>query len=129
MMQVLPPLATDTSMQQIGVSVLLVYVLEWLKQSKLPFITATTDTLNRVISFVVAFLMSCGVVFIANPGGWLNGGGTIQVPALLQVVNTLLHTFGQFGLQQTYYHLVVKPTPPPALVGMALKPTPPAPKA
>ena len=72
-----------------------------------PVEVANSDTLNRIIAFIVAFLTSCGIVFVANPGGWMNGG-TIQIPPVQQMLDLLLHTVGQIGLQLAYYNGVVK---------------------
>jgi hypothetical protein len=101
-------------MHQFGISVLFVYALEWAKkQSWLPM-SWNTDTLNRNLSLIVAFLTSCGIVFIASPHGWMNGG-TIQIPPMQQILDTLIHAVGQVGMQQGYYHVIVKGVSPPTI--------------
>jgi hypothetical protein len=104
-------LTDSTLMHHLGMSVLLVHGLEWAKKVSWLPTTANTDTLNRIIAFTIAFLTSCGIVFVAAPGGWINGG-TIQIPPVQQMLNLLLHTVGQIGLQLAYYNGVVKENGP-----------------
>ncbi len=94
---------------QVGVSVLVVYVLEWLKRTdKISWISENTDRLNRAVAIIVAFLTSIGFQF-AMTGDWRSGGTiTITVPSLTAVGSVLLHSLSQVGIQEGFYRAAVK---------------------
>ena len=97
---------------QVGVSVLVVGVLQWLKrQTWFPWITEHTDGLNRAVALAAAFLTSAGFQF-AIDGGWQTGGTlTITIPSLTVIFSFLLHAAAQGGIQETLYRVAVKPKP------------------
>jgi hypothetical protein len=94
---------------QVGISVLAVYALEWAKRTeKISWVSANTDRLNRVIAVVVAFLTSVGFQF-AMTGSWLTGGVlTVTIPSLPAIVSVLLHSLAQVGIQESFYRAAVK---------------------
>ena len=94
---------------QLGVSVGVVYAIQLLKKSPwFPWIAQHTDTLNRAVSMVAAFLTSVGFQFAFT--GNLQAGGTlvVQVPALSAILSVLLHSLGQVGIQEAFYRVGVK---------------------
>ena len=101
---------------QAGVSVILVCLLQWLKGSPwFPWLSARTDTINRVLAIAVAFLTSVGFQ-ISMTGTWTSGGTlVIQIPAATAVLSVILHTASQSGFQELFYKLAVKPPTPPLL--------------
>ena len=102
---------------QLGVSVFLVYLIQWLKNSPwFPWISARTDAINRTVAIVVAFLTSVGFQ-IHMTGDWTSGGTlVIQIPALTAVFSVFLHSFAQVGMQETFYKMAVKPPQSAGLV-------------
>jgi hypothetical protein len=101
---------------QAGVSVILVYLLQWLKGSPwFPWLTARTDTINRTLAIVIAFLTSVGFQ-INMTGNWTSGGTLIiQIPAATAIFSVILHSAAQVGMQEGFYRMAVKPPPEPLL--------------
>ncbi len=101
---------------QAGVSVILVYLLQWLKGSPwFPWLSARTDTINRVLAIAVAFFTSVGFQ-VSMTGTWTSGGTlVIQIPAATAVLSVILHTASQSGFQELFYKLAVKPPSEPLL--------------
>jgi hypothetical protein len=101
---------------QVGISVLVVFVLQWLKNARwFPWVAEHTTTLNRVIAFVIAVLTSIGFQF-ALVGNWQMGGTlTIQLPSAGAIFSVITHSLAQAGIQEGFYQSVVKPEPQPVI--------------
>jgi hypothetical protein len=95
---------------QFGVSVAVVHILEWLKNSRLaPFFSQRTTVLIRLVALVIAALTSVGFKFAVSQGDLSTGGVlTVAFPSLASIVDVLLHTAAQYGAQKGYYHLAIK---------------------
>ena len=112
---------TDTAFaHQTGIAFASVYAIQLLKKSNIfPWLRTDTDTLNRVVSVVMAFATAAGIKF-AMDGTFANGGTiTIQVPSVTVILDTLVHFATQFGMQETIYRLTKQasaPTPVPVAV-------------
>src|SRR5690242_19307330 len=107
---------TDTAFgHQTGIAFASVYAIQLLKRSNLfPWLRTDTDTLNRVVSVVVAFATAAGIKFAMN-GTFATGETiTIQVPSLAVVLDTLVHFATQFGMQETIYRLTKQSSAPKA---------------
>jgi hypothetical protein len=101
---------TDTAFaHQTGIAFATVYAIQLLKNSKwFPWLQAETDTVNRVVSLVVAFLTAAGIKFAMDgtfDHGWVF---TIQVPSIGVVLDTLVHFTTQFGMQEVIYQSTKK---------------------
>jgi hypothetical protein len=90
---------------QAGISIILVYLLQWLKGSPwFPWLTARTDTINRTLAIV------------NMTGSWTSGGTLIiQIPAATAIFSVILHSAAQVGMQEGFYRMAVKPPPEPLL--------------
>jgi hypothetical protein len=97
--------------QQVGAAALIVYIIQFLKYSPwASWYTAHSGTLNRWTSVVLAFVSSAGILWAMN-GNVLEGGTlTITFPPLVQIINAVLHGFGQVAIQEGIYQATVKPT-------------------
>src|SRR5579863_3547844 len=105
---------TDTAFgHQTGIAFASVYAIQLLKKSNLfPWLRADTDTVNRVVSVVVAFATAVGIKFAIN-GTFATGETiTIQVPSLAVILDTLVHFATQFGMQETIYQVTKKSSAP-----------------
>jgi hypothetical protein len=96
---------TDTAFaHQTGIAFATVYAIQLLKNSKrFPWLQAETDTINRTVSLVVAFLTAAGIKFALDgtfDHGWVF---TVQVPSIGAVLDTLVHFTTQFGMQEVIY--------------------------
>jgi len=101
---------TETALSyQAGVSIMVVYLINFLKKTKLcPFLTQQTAVLNRLVSAVLAFLATAGITTAVH-GTFSNG---LQVVLVIPPASTLLdfviHYFAQFGFQEAFYTQVAK---------------------
>lgn len=91
-----------------GVAVCTVFLLDWLKQSKwVPWINRNSETLNRVISLVVAFGSAVGFKVLSHTGDIHTGGViTIAYPSITTILDTLGHGATQFGGQEILHKLL-----------------------
>jgi hypothetical protein len=108
---------TDTAFaHQTGIAFASVYAIQLLKRSNLfPWLRTDTDTLNRVVSVVVAFATAAGIKF-AMDGTFTTGETiTIQVPSIGVILDTLVHFATQFGMQETIYRLTKQSSAPKAV--------------
>ena len=81
-----------------------VYGIEWLKGSgKFPWITASTKTLNRIVSLIAAAVVALGV----GVTGDASHGWAISVPPLAALLAGVWETIKQLVLQQVLYDGVV----------------------
>ena len=106
----------DDVKQQLVVGMIVSWTLERIKDWKaIPGIDHYTDTLNRVISVLIALFTSAGFT-LAWSGTAIDGGVlTMHVPAASAVVNFLVNAVFSFGAQQAAYQGLVK---------KSIKPTP-----
>ena len=117
----------DVLTQHIAYGMATSYILEWAKHSPLlPFLRSETDKLNRLVSVIVAFLSTVGIqAAMQGHLSWQAGATiTFQIPALSVLWGTVVHTVGQFGIQQATYRGLIKPAAvklpdPPPLAGHA----------
>jgi hypothetical protein len=102
---------------QFGISVIVVHVLEWLKNSPMaPMITPATTVFVRLLAMAIAAATSIGFKVALTSGDFSSGGViTIGFPALATVVDVLIHTVAQYGAQKGYYHLAIRQTDVDAL--------------
>ena len=96
-------------LSQVVVAWLVTQAVQWLKRaSGLPWISAKTDTLNKIVGIVLAFFASLGIMFQFDPQA-----GTLLVTGL--TASTILAGIWtwvqQVVLQQIIYHGAVKETP------------------
>lgn len=92
-----------------GSAVLAVYVVQWLKNSRLfGFINKDTDTLNKFVALCMALATNAGIQVSIH--GAPQGGYDIaaHMPALPELVHFLLGTALSWGAQKAYYHGIVK---------------------
>lgn len=96
------PMDTDIDLGQLfGAGTVTVFVMDWIKRTAwIPWINQHSDTLNRVVSLIVAVVTATGIKMVST--GTLHAGGTITItfPAMQVIVNTLVHGGGQFGWQE-----------------------------
>jgi hypothetical protein len=94
---------------QVGVSAIIVYLIQLAKSTNFPWFSAHSDALNRITSVVMAFLTSAGIVFLFH--GDLISGGTlmITIPPLTVWTSAVIHGFGQVAIQEGVYKSTVKP--------------------
>ena len=96
-------------LSQVVVAWLVTQVVQWLKRaSGLPWITAKTDTLNKLVGVVLAFFASLGIMFTFDPEA-----GTLIVSGLTvgTIVTGIWTWVQQVVLQQIIYRGAVKETP------------------
>ena len=108
---------SDVLLQHLSYGFATTYALEWLKKSPwFPLLKQETVTLNRVLSAGVAFLSSVGIVTAMNGHLTWAAGATISftIPPISVLWGTLVHTVGQYGIQESVYKGLVKPSPPVA---------------
>lgn len=88
--------------QLLGAGTVTVFVLDYLKRAAwLPWINQHSETLNRVISGLVAVATATGLKVLSSQGNIHTGGViTIAYPSISVIVNTLIHGSGQFGFQE-----------------------------
>jgi hypothetical protein len=98
---------------QVGVSVLTVYVLQALKRAPwFPWIKQNTDRLNRGLAVLIAFLTAAGFQF-SMQGSWQAGRTvTVVIPSVGVLWTVLLHALAQTGMQESFYHGIVKKADP-----------------
>ena len=96
-------------LSQIVVAWVVTQAVQWAKRaSGLPWISAKTDTLNKIVGIVLAFFSSLGIIFTFDPQA-----GTLLVTGLtLTTLLTGIWTWvQQVVLQQIIYRGAVKETP------------------
>jgi hypothetical protein len=101
----------DSLTHHIALGLIASYAIQFLKQSPwCPFLKAESDKLNIFVSWLMAFVSSLGIVASMNGHLSLDSGATITlaIPSLSQIADTLMHTVGQFGIQQGIYQGIVK---------------------
>lgn len=106
----------DVLVQHIAYGFMSTYALEWLKKASwFPFLKCDTTNLNRTFSAVAAFLSSVGIVTAMNGHlSWQAGATiTLTIPPLSVVWGTLVHTVGQYGIQEATYKGLVRPASAP----------------
>ena len=104
----------DQVTYHLAFGIITTYVLEWLKKCPwFPLLNTNTDTLNRLFSVLAAFASSVGIV-AASTGhlSWETGTTiTLTVPSLSIIVDTTIHSIGQWGIQQAVYKGIVQTKP------------------
>jgi protein-S-isoprenylcysteine O-methyltransferase Ste14 len=86
-------------------------LVQWMKAAAgLPWITAQTDTINKGVGALVAFLATLGIGLATS---WDASTGTFVLTITGLSLGTLTtfvwHWFSQFVMQQAAYHAIVKP--------------------
>lgn len=105
----------DVLIQHIAYGFTGTYALEWLKRSPLfPMLSRDTGRLNRAVSMLVALLSSVGIVTAMNGHLTWDAGATLTltIPPLSVLWGTVVHTVGQYAIQQGVYEGMVKKSLP-----------------
>lgn len=99
----------DTLTHQIALAVVVAYVIQWLKDRQwFPLLNADTARLNELCSVLGAFVSSVGIQF-ALQGTFDTGWHlALSIPPGPVIWDTVIHTIGQFGIQQAIYHGLIK---------------------
>lgn len=98
---------------QFGIAVAIVHLINWLKNTKLvPWVTAHSATINRVIAFAGSVIGGLGVHAVMN--GSLTSGGTLMItyPPLDAMVTSFAHIAASWGIQKLYFELQKTPARP-----------------
>lgn len=104
----------DALTHHIALAAVISYVMEWAKRSNLvPFFSQYSDSLNKAIGFLAAFISAAGIEAQMTGNLSMHTGATITltIPSLSIVVETLMHTMGQWAIQQGVYHGLIKQSP------------------
>jgi hypothetical protein len=100
---------------QIGLSVAIVYAIEFLKRSRwFPWLTISTDGINQWVNFFAAFAAGFGIHATLHMDG---ASGTLIVAfptQLAEVAHLATFVLTQWGIQMAYYRQVVKVVDPRA---------------
>ena len=102
----------DEMQSQIGLGLLVVFVLQWLKGQKwFPFVSFDSQRINRIIGIVVAAAASWGIV-----GTFDYGTGTLNITGLTpdHLWSWAQHAGYQWLIQQAAYRGIVAPALPGA---------------
>lgn len=93
---------------QLGIVGGVIYVLRWAQRSSLfPSLRVDTDKLRMLISGMLAFATSVGLVFSFDGYEWVSGGKIlITVPAGATLLNAIGHTALSFLGQEAGYTLL-----------------------
>jgi hypothetical protein len=106
-----PVAALDPMTIQIGASVAIVHVLEWIKKSdSIPWISAHTKTLNIWLAAAAAFCTTIGVTFVVNGSFWSGGAISFQMPPGQELITNAVRFVVQLGAQKAYYKIAVQPS-------------------
>jgi uncharacterized membrane protein (DUF441 family) len=102
------PASTSLVVQQmfsnVTLSTMIVLFIQWLKDSKyFPWITAQTETLNKILGAFLAFIASIGVQY-----SYHEGVVTITF-TVLTVLAGLWHWIQQLMMQHLVYYGIIKP--------------------
>ena len=90
-----------------GVVSLIIEAAKRSNSPKLAWISASSDTVSRVISGVFAIGIGFGITVMGDQStGW-----TIHVPSLIQLQQHIWEAFSQFILQELVYRGTIKPHP------------------
>ena len=101
---------TESTLTQFVLAYLGTVLVEWMKRATgLPFMTASTDKINKVVGAVIAFLATVGIGWATS---WDAASGTFTLTltgiTVTGIFGFLWHWFTQFVLQQAAYHGIVK---------------------
>ena len=89
---------------QSGIAVATVFAIDYLKKANwFPWINNNTETLNRVISVLVALFTASGLKVLSGNAA---SGWTISIPAMPVLLDTLVHASAQFGGQEILQKLL-----------------------
>lgn len=99
----------DPMTLQLGASVAVVHVIEWLKNSaKIQWITAHTATLNVWLAAAAAFLTTIGVTLVVNGSFWSGGDISFHMPPGQILITNVVRFIVQLGAQKAYYKVAVQ---------------------
>jgi hypothetical protein len=103
----------DSMITQFVLAYLGTRAIEWAKKAGgLPWITASTDKINKTVGAAVAFLATLGIGLATS---WESSTGTFTLTVsgltTASLATFVWHWLTQFVLQQAAYHGLVK-TPP-----------------
>lgn len=93
---------------QLGIVGSVVYLLRWAQRSSLfPALRVDTERLRMVLSGVIAFATSIGLVFSFDGYEWVSGGKIlIEVPAAATLLNAIGHAALSFLGQEGGYTIL-----------------------
>lgn len=91
---------------QAAIAIIVPTIIEWMKKAHwLPWIRQETDTLNRVLSALIATSTAAGFSF-AHSGSPFDGGSiTISYPGIVQFI---AFAVTQYGGQTYWYQKMMK---------------------
>lgn len=101
------PTMTNELLSTLTGATMVVSIIEWVKNTKVvPFINRNSTALNRVVSWVGAFLAGTGIHYTFN-----QDAGVLTISGLSAgvIFHTALITTKQYALQWMLYRGVVKP--------------------
>lgn len=101
---------TSPMLSQVVIAYLATRLIEALKRwSGLPFMTAGTDKINKVVGAFIALLATIGITVATS---WESSTGTLAITVSGLTIGNALgfawHWLQQFVLQQAAYHGIVK---------------------
>jgi len=100
------PTMVNDFMSTITASTLAVSMIQWLKDTKyVPFINQHSATLNRVLSWAIAFFSGAGIHYTFNGDA---GVLTVTGLSLGVIIHTLTITCKQYAAQWIIYKGIVK---------------------
>jgi len=98
----------DSITHHLALAGIITYLIQFLKRSNFPWVTENSDRINKTISILAAFISSIGVQ--AAITGTVDTGWhiTASTPSGWAMMETIMHTMGQWVIQQSVYHGIVK---------------------
>ena len=101
---------TDTPLpHQIGLSVAIVYAIQFLKRSqRFPWLSTNSDQVNRWVNFIAALAAGAGVHASIHMDGSTGVLSIVFPKELKELFHLALYVLAQWGIQMAYYHQVVK---------------------
>lgn len=93
---------------QSGFAVISVFALDYLKRAPwFPWLSANSETINRVVSLAVALFTTVGLKVLSSQGNIHTGGViTIAYPSIAVIIDTLMHASTQYGGQELLHKLL-----------------------
>ena len=96
---------TGEVMTHLTTGAVIVYAIQWLKgQGWMPWVTADSTTVNRVVSGVAAAAIAFGIGGHWDPVH----GGVFTIPPLTELINGAWEFAKQYTVQQVVYDGVVQ---------------------